>query len=628
MELTLEQKIGQLMMIGWPSDDPKDVIELIKKYHFGNIILFTRNIKSLEQVKKMTKEIQEAAIKYNGVPAFISIDQEGGSVRRIYEGVTSVPGHMAIGAASYSRHTVAREVGKIIGQELKYAGINFNLAPVADINNNPYNPVIAIRAFSDDPELVSKLAFDFSRGLQEEGVLSSYKHFIGHGDVTIDSHLDLPYLATSLEELRKVELVPYLNPKVPDAIMTAHILYEKLDDRFPASISKKIIKDLLRNELKYEGLVVTDCYEMDALSRAFSLEEAAIFAIAATTDIITVSHTFGKQLIVRNALLQAVLNQKLSIKEIDRAVENILRIKEKYTTPFEEKQIDFIKNQRIAEECSLASVTKVSGELFPIDEDTVVIGVTNYINSIAEDTNIENMDIAKLLGEHFHIAYRSIDNKNFSVNEIAEAYKHKKIILALSDSHLTLVQKVLYSTLVQQSKEILLISLRTPYDVLGQNLPTCHLALYEYTRLSIQSLIKVLEGYPARGLLPVQIKRRVTKEPKIKNYLVRNIHHFLEENYGRQLTLEEVADEHLISVGYLCRLFKRETGQTFIEYLTNMRIQKSKKLLTQSNLKVYEIAYLTGFSDMNYFSKIFKKVTGTSPTNFRLEYGYFDTEKE
>jgi len=318
--LNLEQKIGQLMMIGWQSDQAKDIVELIKKYHYGNIILFTRNIKSADQLKKLTTEIQKAALKYNGIPAFIGIDQEGGSVRRIYEGVTNVPGHMAIGAASFTRPKVATEIGRIIGRELKSLGVNFILAPVADVNTNPRNPIIGIRAFSDDPYLVAKLAGQMSKAIQEEGVLSSYKHFIGHGDVHVDSHLDLPCLDKTIEELKQTELVPYSASFQSDAIMTAHILYRNLDDRLPASISRKIIYDLLRKDLGYEGIVISDCLEMEALTRAFSLAGATVFAIQATCDIITVSHSFGRQLIVRNTLIDAVNNGQLSIEQIDQSL--------------------------------------------------------------------------------------------------------------------------------------------------------------------------------------------------------------------------------------------------------------------------------------------------------------------
>lgn len=620
--MTLEQKIGQLMMVGWQSTQTKDIIDLIKKYHYGNVILFSRNIKSADQLKKLTTEIQEAALKYNGVPAIISVDQEGGSIRRVYKGVTSVPGHMAIGAASFSRPKVAYEIGKIIGRELKSLGVNCVLAPVADVNTNPMNPIIGIRSFSDDSHLVGKLASQMSKAIQEEGVLSCYKHFIGHGDVHIDSHLDLPCIDASLKDLRTSELIPYTGSYLPDAVMTAHILYRKLDDRFPASISKKIIYDLLRKEIGFKGLVISDCLEMDALTRAYSLAGAVIFAVQASCDILTVSHTFGRQLIVRNSLLDAAKNDANFLKHVDEAVERILNYKEKYCQEAN-PEIDFEKNREIAEGASLASITIASGTPFPIDSDTVVVGVTNYVSSIAEDKNVEDLDIAKILGDEFKIPYLSIDNKNFNVNEVQEFVKGKKVILALSDSHLTLVQKVLYTNLIQAKTRVMLISLRTPYDVLGQGLPECHICIYEYTRLSVKSLLAVLKGEKAEGKLPVKLGINQSQN-ELKNYLIDRIIRYIEENYAKPLSLESVADEFLISSGYLCRLFKQKIGINFVNYLNMVRIAKAKHLLLTTNLRIYEVGNLCGFADLNYFTKVFKKATGMTPSYFRNNSGYYD----
>lgn len=622
MKMTIEQKIGQLLMIGWQSNKVEDIVRLIKRYHFGNVILFTRNIKNANHLKMMTQKIQEAAIKYNGVPAFIAIDQEGGNVRRIYDGITNIPGHMSIGAASFVKPDAAKTIGHILGQELKSLGVNFVLAPIADINTNPQNPIIAIRAFGDDPQLVSKLASQMSKAIQEEKVMSTYKHFIGHGDVHIDSHLDLPYVDKTLDELKQIELVPYMDEYKPDAIMIAHILYRKLDDRFPASISRKIINDLLRKEIGFNGIVISDCFEMEALSRAFSLENASLFALQATCDIIIVSHTFGRQLKVRNSLISAYEQGKLDSELIDNALERILKYKEKYCQETDFVP-DFKKNQEIVDEISLASITMVSGKPFPIDEDTVVIGVTNYLHSPAEDLEAENIDIAKTIGETFSIPYYSIDSKKINITEVQAFARGKKIILALSDSHLTLVQKVLYTNLIQSNARIMLISLRTPFDVLGQNPPECHICIYEYTKLSINSLIKVLKGSEAKGKLPVKLNHK-NINVNIKNYLMESILAYINENYSKPLTLTSVADEFLISSGHLSRLFKENLNVTFINYLNQIRIEKAKHLLLTTNLRVNEIGNLCGFFDVNYFIKVFKKRIGSTPAYFRNNYKYYD----
>lgn len=409
---------------------------------------------------------------------------------------------------------------------------------------------------------------------------------------------------------------------LPDEIMTAHILYRKLDDRFPASISKKVIHDLLRKELGFKGLVISDCLEMDALTRAYSLAGAVIFAVQASCDILTVSHSFGRQLIVRNSLLDAAKNDAAFLHSVDEAVERILKYKEKYCRKMK-PEIDSEKNREIAEAASLASITIASGEPFRIDENTVAVGVTNYVSSIAEDKNVEDLDIAEILGEEFKIPHLSIDNKNFNVNDVQEFAKGKKVVLALSDSHLTLVQRVLYSNLLQSGARVMLISLRTPYDVLGQALPECHICIYEYTRQSVKALLKVLRGAKAEGKLPVKLGTS-PDQSELKNYLVERIVKFIKQNCAKPLTLDVLANEFYLSPGYLCRLFKQKVGINFIDYLNTVRIARAKHLLLTTNLRIYEVGNLCGYADLNYFTKVFKKATGVTPSYFRNNSGYYD----
>jgi beta-N-acetylhexosaminidase len=409
---------------------------------------------------------------------------------------------------------------------------------------------------------------------------------------------------------------------LPDEIMTAHILYRKLDDRFPASIFNKVIHDLLRKELGFKGLVISDCLEMDALTRAYSLAGAVIFAVQASCDILTVSHSFGRQLIVRNSLLDAAKNDAAFLHSVDEAVERILKYKEKYCREMK-PEIDSEKNREIAEAASLASITIASGEPFRIDENTVAVGVTNYVSSIAEDKNVEDLDIAEILGEEFKIPHLSIDNKNFNVNDVQEFAKGKKVVLALSDSHLTLVQRVLYSNLLQSGARVMLISLRTPYDVLGQALPECHICIYEYTRQSVKALLKVLRGAKAEGKLPVKLGTS-PDQSELKNYLVERIVKFIEQNCAKPLTLDVLANEFYLSPGYLCRLFKQKVGINFIDYLNTVRIARAKHLLLTTNLRIYEVGNLCGYADLNYFTKVFKKATGVTPSYFRNNSGYYD----
>lgn len=622
-DLSIEQKVGQMMMIGWQNSQSEEIVDLIKKYHFGNVILFTRNIKNPDQLKKLTADIQEAAIKYNGFPALIATDQEGGSIRRIYDGVTKVPGHMAIGAASFSNPDAAYQIGRIIGSELRKLGVNHVLAPVADVNTNPQNPIIAIRSFSDNPEIVKKLSEEFAKGIQNQNVLACYKHFMGHGNVNIDSHLDLPYLDTPLNELEENELLPYLNDWLPDSIMSSHILYRSIDDRFPASISIKIINQYLRSKLNYRGIVISDDFEMNAILRAFSLKEASIFAAQAGTDIITVSHTFGRQMIVRNALIEAIQDKTISPVQLSQSLNRISHIKHKmFDNPYEYEEVDLSKNKQISERISYESVT-VSGDIFNIDKDTMVVGVTNYVNSIAEDVNVEKMDVAKFLGENLGLEYLSIDNKKINIHDIVNWIKDKKVILGLTDSHLTLVQRVLYTNILEHASQLILVSLRTPYDVLGQTKPNCHIALYEYTDLSLKSLLKVLKRKKSLGQFPVKLDVEDNQYFKMQR-LIDQLTTHIDNHYSSKLSLESLGNEFFLSRGYISALFKKELDTTFSNYLNNTRISQAKRLLKSSHYRVYEVGNLCGYPDNQYFTKVFKKYVGITPSKYRLENSLFD----
>ncbi|TCO68672.1 beta-glucosidase-like glycosyl hydrolase [Caldanaerobacter subterraneus] len=289
-EMTLEEKIGQMLMIGFPSAFYDDHIrELVTSYKIGNVILFSRNVQDARQVMDLCTDIQKEAIENTGIPAFISIDQEGGMVTRIYRGATYLPGNMAIGATKDPEN--AYKVGEIAGRELRTIGININFAPVMDVNNNPLNPVIGVRSYGENPEDVANFGINYIKGLQKEGVIATAKHFPGHGDTTVDSHLDLPKVNHGKDRLYEVELYPFKKAveNGVDAIMTAHILFPALEDsKVPATLSYNILTRILREEFKFDGLIITDCMEMNAIAKYFGTQKAASMAIKAGADIVLV----------------------------------------------------------------------------------------------------------------------------------------------------------------------------------------------------------------------------------------------------------------------------------------------------------------------------------------------------
>ena len=223
-KLSLREKIGQLIVTGFPGPEiTDDLNQLITEYKIGNIILFSHNVRSVDQLSRLCTELQERITEQTGQPAFISIDQEGGRVTRLPDEATNVPGAMAI--ASTGRPENAYAAGRITARELRALGINFNLAPVLDINNNKQNPVINVRSYGDTAYTVEEYGLQMLRGLQEGGVLASIKHFPGHGDTAVDSHLGLPVIDKSVEQLEELELKPFRRAIEygAECITTAHI---------------------------------------------------------------------------------------------------------------------------------------------------------------------------------------------------------------------------------------------------------------------------------------------------------------------------------------------------------------------------------------------------------------------
>lgn len=328
-QMTLEEKVGQLFHIGMTGKVARGrVLRDIQKYHVGGIIQFGKNFSGAARVKAMNQALQKAAIASSDIPLFISTDQEGGRVYRIGpDGATQFPGAMAIGQAADER--MAREIGFATGYELRKLGINLVLAPVLDVNNNPANPVINTRSLGSKPELVAELGVAYQAGMREALSTATIKHFPGHGDTSVDSHLDLPRISRNLIQLEQVELLPFRRAIEDDAemLMTAHILFPSLDAKYPATLSPYILKKLLRQDLGYKGLIITDAMEMHAIARRYGQAEAAIKAFDAGADIILLMSTGRIMDRMYTGMLQAFRSGRLQKTDLDRAVERQIALK-------------------------------------------------------------------------------------------------------------------------------------------------------------------------------------------------------------------------------------------------------------------------------------------------------------
>lgn len=368
--MTMDEKISQMIIPAirtWNDENVTDLSavpelkEALKKHQYGGIILFGSNITGAEQATRLIYDLQTNNMEIEGatthIPYLMPVDQEGGLVIRLNTG-TRMNGNMAIGATKDAAAN-AETTGIIIGEELSAIGFNTDFAPDIDVNNNPGNPVIGTRSFSDDPQMVSKLGTAYSKGLSQNGIIATYKHYPGHGDTETDSHIGTPSVEKTYEELQKNELVPFKSAveNGADLIMTAHITYPLIDEErtfgdgvtkgyFPATMSHKMITDILRNDLGYSGVVVTDALEMDAIRTAGLVsgnEDSSEYGVGIAREVINAgadilllpmdlknpqAATYYDEYIA--GISAGVESGEISIARIDESVKRILMLKAKY----------------------------------------------------------------------------------------------------------------------------------------------------------------------------------------------------------------------------------------------------------------------------------------------------------
>lgn len=325
------EKLGQLMLFGIEGTKVAKEHELfLRETGLGGVILFRRNFENPKQLCRFVSDLQSAAADAGSGPLIVSVDQEGGRVARLLEPFTRVPAMQVIGRAAGEDGRVAFEVGRLVGRELSAVGINCDHAPVLDVATNPANPVIGDRAFSPDPTVVSRLAAEMIRGLQEAGVAACGKHFPGHGDTDVDSHLGLPVLPHTRARFDACELLPFRAAKAAGvaSMMTAHMLIPNLDRDSPATISRKITTGILREELGFSGLVFTDCLTMEGIAKLHPTGESAPLAISAGADVAVVCHDPARQRAALEGLRRAVGEGRIDESRVALSLSRIGRFKE------------------------------------------------------------------------------------------------------------------------------------------------------------------------------------------------------------------------------------------------------------------------------------------------------------
>lgn len=325
-KMSLEEKIGQLLIISYRNKEyTTELDSILKQVKPSGFILFSENITTYENTTNYIRQIKSTS----SIPMFISIDQEGGNVQRIKNlpdaNVLSIPNMYKLGQTK--NPALSKNVGGVLASEIREFGINLDFAPVLDIFSNPNNKVIGQRAFGSNASLVTEMALHFAKGMESNGVIACFKHFPGHGDTNEDSHIKLPIVYKTKEQLYQRELIPFKSASQNNAsmIMVAHIALPNITGNYiPASLSKDIVAGILRNELNYNGVVITDSIEMKALSDNYTLKEICNLSLNSGVDIILMPE--NPILAVKN-IKELIFEGSISEERIDESVKRILLLK-------------------------------------------------------------------------------------------------------------------------------------------------------------------------------------------------------------------------------------------------------------------------------------------------------------
>ena len=409
--MTTQQKVAQMIMPAlrtWGSGDdavPATTLSdeqkaVLMKYSFGGVIIFGQNIEEAGQTTQLISSMQEANAMGGAVSSLlVSIDQEGGYITRLSTG-TSMPGNMAIAATGDPDN--AYLAGDVIGSELSVQGINVDFAPVMDVNNNPSNPIIGVRSFSDDPRIVSQYGARFIDGLHNNHVMVALKHFPGHGDTDTDSHTGLPLIEKTYDQLKNLELIPFTQvASSADFVMTAHIQYPNIETGtytsistgeevyLPATLSKTILTDILRKDIGFEGVIVTDAMEMDAIASHFDPMDAARLAINAGANMLLIPVDISSPDDIKelddyiNGIVAEIDNGLISMDCVNDSVYRILKAKSKYGLMNDDSLNELGKSELITPDPELARQVVGSKEHHDIEWKIALEAVTSIKNDNA-----------------------------------------------------------------------------------------------------------------------------------------------------------------------------------------------------------------------------------------------------
>ncbi|KAI9486178.1 MAG: glycoside hydrolase superfamily [Benjaminiella poitrasii] len=518
--------IGQLVMFGFDGlVAPEPFLDLIRTHHIGHIILFSRNIDTPQQLFQLTQQLQQTAhAAGHPRPLFIAVDQENGVIRRLGMAGTYLPGNMALGSLRSS--SAAYQVATATATELHALGVHWNLAPVLDVNNNPQNPVIGVRSYSEDPQLVSRLGQAQVEGLQRRGVAACVKHFPGHGDTATDSHLGVPVIDKSVEQLEALEWVPFREVLAargrarPASVMVGHVVVPQLGPD-PASIDPSAVR-VLRETLGFDGVIVTDCLEMDAIKDTIGVAQGALRAFHAGNDVVIVSHTLAFQ---QETLRLLSEQTDASIgRDLERSLQRVADMKDRYLSwdqvlAAPTHSLDLVGSFGKLSDRLYAQVPSIvcdRHQTLPLrlsETDKIVflaahVPLTQAIDSESEPFN-----------SMFDAIRRRHSNTDYTVFHPHERQPNATLLRQVEEARLVIVgtananlhafqADMVRSLAAACGDRLVVIAVINPYDLLAfQKEVSTYLVTFEYTPPAHEAAIRLVFGEtkPYRKPLPITI---------------------------------------------------------------------------------------------------------------------------
>lgn len=497
-QLTLEEKIGQLFMGGFQGSQPtEEFIRLIENRKLGNVILFSHNIENKKQTVQLNGRLTQLIEENTGIRPLISLDEEGGAVSRLPSDCAIMPSAKA--QARLGDRELIRKGARIVAEECLALGFNFNLAPVLDIHTNRQNPGIGTRSYGDTAEQVADIAGEITEEYLKAGMMCCGKHFPGSGDVLLDSHLDLPTLNADWPTLEKRELAAFsgvIRRGLP-AIMISHMLVPAIEEEhIPCTISTKAITGVLREKLHFDGLIMSDCLEMNAIKDFYGIERSAVAALNAGMDLLCISHTPAYIESSIQEIYRALENGKLTEERIDRAVGHILEAKSKYVGRGRLDPELAITAERLAfaDGFFRRTILLEKGEQpFALGENPLFAGVENL--GLTAIDNPDKRDFARSLKGRLGgtAVTLSREPSETDIAAVRKAFEGKTaLVLGTFNGHLSEGQKKLIALAGKFPGPVCHVALRNPYDIEYSSGRCTKIALYEYTERALRLAAEML----------------------------------------------------------------------------------------------------------------------------------------